>query len=156
MSLKELNGWVARGPRELNGNDQWLVTRFYPNIPQGTVALTAWGVLDEFEGVDEDRIKRFYEAYKGNLFSEETDGWDAVSHAPTKFEWTGNLYVASHGNSVDIADIVTQCRLEVVNGHGSSNRSGGLSTGYHAAHLDGHYSRQVSMIVRLWNRLGSD
>ena len=56
----------------LNGNGQWLVTRFYPDLPQGTVALTAWGVLDEFEGVDEDRIKRFYEAYKGNLFSEET------------------------------------------------------------------------------------
>ena len=56
----------------LNGNDQWLVTRFYPNIPQGTVALTAWGVLDEFEGVNEDRIERFYEAYKGNLFSDET------------------------------------------------------------------------------------
>ena len=56
----------------LNGNDQWLVTRFYPDIPRGTVALTAWGVLDEFEGVDQDRIERFYEAYKGNLFSEET------------------------------------------------------------------------------------
>ena len=56
----------------LDGNDLWLVTRFYPDIPQGTVALTAWGVLDEFEGVDEDRIERFYEAYKGNLFSDET------------------------------------------------------------------------------------
>ena len=57
----------------MNGNDQWLVTRFYPNIPQGTVALTAWGVLDEFEGVDQERIERFYEAYKGNLFSDETE-----------------------------------------------------------------------------------
>ena len=58
----------------LNGNGDWLVTRFYPNIPEGTVALTAWGVLDEFEGIDEDRIERFYEAYKGNLFSDETRG----------------------------------------------------------------------------------
>ncbi len=58
----------------LNGNDEWLVTRFYPDIPEGTVALTAWGVLDEFQGVDEDRIERFYEAYKGNLFTEETRG----------------------------------------------------------------------------------
>ncbi len=58
----------------LSGNGEWLVTRFYPNIPEGTVALTAWGVLDEFEGIDEDRIERFYEAYKGNLFSDETRG----------------------------------------------------------------------------------
>ena len=58
----------------MSGNGEWLVTRFYPNIPQGSVALTAWGVLDEFEGVDEDRIERFYEAYKGNLFSDETRG----------------------------------------------------------------------------------
>ena len=58
----------------LSGNGDWLVTRFYPDIPQGTVFLTAWGVLDEFEGVDEDRIERFYEAYKGNLFSDETRG----------------------------------------------------------------------------------
>ena len=58
----------------LDGNDLWLITRFYPDIPEGTVALTAWGVLDEFEGVNEDRIKRFYEAYNGNLFSEETRG----------------------------------------------------------------------------------
>ena len=58
----------------LNGNGEWLVTRFYPNIPPGTVALTAWGVLDEFEGVNEERIERFYEAYKGNLFSDETSG----------------------------------------------------------------------------------
>ncbi len=58
----------------LDGNDLWLVTRFYPDIPEGIVALTAWGVLDEFEGIDEDRIKRFYEAYNGNLFSDETRG----------------------------------------------------------------------------------
>ena len=58
----------------LSGNGEWLVTRPYPNIPEGIVALTAWGVLDEFEGVDQERIERFYEAYKGNLFSDETRG----------------------------------------------------------------------------------
>lgn len=45
----------------------WGVTRFYNRIPEGQVAVAAWGVLDTMEGVDPDRIKRFFEAYAGNL-----------------------------------------------------------------------------------------
>ena len=34
--------------------------------------MTAWGVLDVFDGVNEQRIKAFYDAYQGNRFSGET------------------------------------------------------------------------------------
>jgi hypothetical protein len=45
----------------------WGVTRFYPDIEPGTVALAAWGVLDIMQSVDRDRINRFFEAYFGAL-----------------------------------------------------------------------------------------
>jgi hypothetical protein len=56
----------------LNGSDQWLVARHYTGIPEGHIAMTAWGVLDEFAGINEMRITRFFDAYKGNLLSNET------------------------------------------------------------------------------------
>jgi hypothetical protein len=43
------------------------VTRFYSEIPPGTVALSAWGVSDTMEGIDKDRIERFFETYSGTL-----------------------------------------------------------------------------------------
>ena len=43
----------------------WGVTRAYPNIPEGQVAVAAWGILDTMDGVDEDRISRFFETYAG-------------------------------------------------------------------------------------------
>ena len=52
----------------------WAVTRFYDEIPQGTVALSAWGVLDTMQGVDEDRIEEFFRAYAGNLGPEFPNG----------------------------------------------------------------------------------
>jgi len=45
----------------------WGVTRLYDEIPVGTVALAAWGVLDIMEVIDRDRIKTFFETYSGNL-----------------------------------------------------------------------------------------
>jgi hypothetical protein len=45
----------------------WGVTRFYDQLPQGQVAVAAWGVLDTMQGIDRDRIKKFFEAYSGNL-----------------------------------------------------------------------------------------
>ncbi|MBI4340307.1 MAG: DUF3105 domain-containing protein [Chloroflexi bacterium] len=56
----------------LGDSGTWLVTRPYAKLAEGEVALTAWGVLDRFTGVDEERVKRFFDAYKGNLFSDET------------------------------------------------------------------------------------
>jgi len=47
------------------------VTRFYDKIPEGTVALSAWGVLDTIKGVDKDRIKRFFDTYAGRIGPEK-------------------------------------------------------------------------------------
>jgi hypothetical protein len=43
------------------------ITRFYDKIPEGTVALAAWGVSDTMQGVDEDRINTFFDTYAGTL-----------------------------------------------------------------------------------------
>ena len=56
----------------LSDHGLWLITRPYDKIEEGTVAMTAWGVLDVFDGVNEQRINAFYDAYKGNRFSGET------------------------------------------------------------------------------------
>jgi hypothetical protein len=45
----------------------WGIARFYDKIPEGTVVLTAWGVMDTMQGIDEERIRNFFEAYAGNL-----------------------------------------------------------------------------------------
>lgn len=52
-------------------SEAWGVARFYDQLPQGTVALATWGVLDVMEGVDPGRIKRFFENYAGNLGPEK-------------------------------------------------------------------------------------
>jgi hypothetical protein len=57
---------------DLAGSNSWLITRPYPALAEGKVALAAWGVLDEFDGIDKERIELFFETYKGNLFSTET------------------------------------------------------------------------------------
>ena len=57
---------------ELRDSSQWLITRPYDKIAEGQVAMTAWGVLDVFDGVDKGRIETFYNAYHGNRFSAET------------------------------------------------------------------------------------
>ena len=51
--------------------DDWGLTRFYDEIPEGTVALATWGVLDTIPGIDQDRMNRFFDAYAGNLGTEE-------------------------------------------------------------------------------------
>ena len=56
----------------LPSESRWGITRPYSKIPEGTVAMSAWGVLDQFEGVNEERISAFFEAYAGNRFSDET------------------------------------------------------------------------------------
>ena len=45
----------------------WGLTRSYDKIPEGQVALAAWGILDTMEGIDPDRIDRFFEAYAGTI-----------------------------------------------------------------------------------------
>ena len=45
----------------------WGITRSYDKIAEGQVAVAAWAVLDTFQGVDENRLERFFETYAGNL-----------------------------------------------------------------------------------------
>ena len=52
--------------------NEWGVVRPYAQIPDGTVAMTAWGIIDQVKGVDEDGIRRFYETYINNQLSGET------------------------------------------------------------------------------------
>ena len=53
----------------------WGVARFYDQIPEGTVALTTWGVIDgPMEGVQKDRIEAFFDAYSGTLSPEFPNG----------------------------------------------------------------------------------
>ena len=52
-------------------DDSWrnhfTVARPYDGIEPGQVGLAAWGILDVMDGVDEERISRFYEHYVGRL-----------------------------------------------------------------------------------------
>ena len=50
---------------------RWEVVRPYSKIEQGRVAMSAWGVIDEFGGVDAERIRRFFQAYAGGSFAPE-------------------------------------------------------------------------------------
>ena len=57
---------------ELPDLNEWGIVRPYAQIPDGTVAMTGWGIIDQVQGVDEDRIRRFYETYMNNQLSGET------------------------------------------------------------------------------------
>ena len=52
---------------EIDLSSNWGVTRAYNKIPGGTVALAAWGVSDTMEGIDQDRIRRFFDRHAGEL-----------------------------------------------------------------------------------------
>ena len=49
----------------------WGLARKYDSIQLGEINLSTWGVNDVLMGVDKDRIKRFFEAYAGNLGPEQ-------------------------------------------------------------------------------------
>ena len=55
---------VARG---LPDRGQWLVLRPYSKIPIGEVAMTTWGWIQPFDGVDEAGIREFYLAHYGRV-----------------------------------------------------------------------------------------
>jgi hypothetical protein len=53
----------------------WGVARPYDEIPEGTIYLTTWGVVDgPMHEVDKDRIERFFDAYSGKLGPEFPNG----------------------------------------------------------------------------------
>ena len=45
----------------------WVVANWTDNIQLGTMSLTAWGVMDTFQGIQEERIEEFFKAYAGRL-----------------------------------------------------------------------------------------
>ena len=47
--------------------DHFTVVRPYGKIGDGQVAVSTWGVLDKMDGVDRERILRFFERYVGRL-----------------------------------------------------------------------------------------
>ena len=57
----------------------WGVFRYYDKIDEGTVALSAWGVLDTMQSVDEDRIEEFFQTYAGTLGPEFPNGAPCTS-----------------------------------------------------------------------------
>ena len=57
---------------EMSEFNRWGVLRRYSKIDEGAVGMTAWGVMDVFQGVDRERINNFYDAYRANQLSEET------------------------------------------------------------------------------------
>ena len=53
----------------------WGVARPYDQIPEGTIYLTTWGVIDgPLNVADKDRIEQFFEAYSGKLGPEFPNG----------------------------------------------------------------------------------
>lgn len=54
---------------ELEGGwrNHFTVARPYDKIAEGQVALSAWGVIDVMDGVDSERIQKFFEHYVGRL-----------------------------------------------------------------------------------------
>jgi len=61
-AIDQLKSIVESYPRQ----PCYLILRPYSKIEKGKVALTAWGVMDVMDGVDEQRIRRFIDAYRGN------------------------------------------------------------------------------------------
>ena len=53
---------------------EFAIVRRYLAIPEGMVALTTWGVLDRMQGVDLERIARFFEDYPANTGPEFANG----------------------------------------------------------------------------------
>ena len=51
--------------KDLPGLSRWGIVRPYSKIEPGTVAMTAWGIIDGFQGVDEARMRIFFETYAG-------------------------------------------------------------------------------------------
>ena len=52
--------------RSLPGRRIWMILHPYSKINGGEVAVSAWRWLDRFEGVQEERIRQFYDAHRNN------------------------------------------------------------------------------------------
>ena len=63
---------------DIGQSGQWGVARYYDRIPAGAIALTTWGVIDQWnvadDGINKDRIEQFFGAYSGQLGPEFPNG----------------------------------------------------------------------------------
>ena len=66
LSDPEVISELEDAARDLPGRNRWLVMRPYSLIPEGEIAMTAWGWLQRFDSVDPEGMKSFYEAHFGN------------------------------------------------------------------------------------------
>ena len=56
---------------DIDRYSDWGLARYYDKLPEGQVAVATWGVLDIMDGIDGDRLSRFFDAYSGNLAPEQ-------------------------------------------------------------------------------------
>ncbi len=57
---------------DLNNSKDWLIVSPLEKLPEGKISMVAWGVIQTFDTIDKSGIEKFFETYKGNIFSEET------------------------------------------------------------------------------------
>ena len=57
---------------DLNNSKDWLIVSPLEKLPAGKISMVAWGVIQTFDTIDKSGIEKFFETYKGNIFSEET------------------------------------------------------------------------------------
>lgn len=63
---------LTKSVRGLSEWGRWGVLRAYPGMGEGEVAIAGWGVMDAMKGVDEARLKKFWDTYAPNRRSGET------------------------------------------------------------------------------------
>jgi len=62
---------LRKAMESISLNRAWGVTRFYDKLEPGTVVVAAWGISDPMKGVDDNRIKKFFETYAGRIGPEK-------------------------------------------------------------------------------------
>ena len=60
--------------------DEWGVTRFYNEIPEGQIAVAAWGRLYTAQNIDRDQIAMFFADYAGKRGPERIACLDGLGH----------------------------------------------------------------------------
>ena len=66
LSDSQMISELKDAAKDLPSYNRWLVMRPYSKIPEGEIAMTAWGWLQRFDEVDPEEMKEFYEAHFGN------------------------------------------------------------------------------------------
>ena len=56
---------LKQAAQDLPARRSWVLLRSYSEIEVGEVAVTSWGWLQRFQGVDEQGIRNFYDAHRG-------------------------------------------------------------------------------------------